>query len=1122
MVAEAPRPDALRLVDGALDPLIQPQCSLTVQLRRATGSIVGRSVELAAIGQELRDAAKRLTAVTLEGEPGIGKTRLLVAAADLASEAGFATVAITADEEIRGPFLVARSLFAAPALREAAAAGGNEAVVAAAESSLRRVVDALSGRDEPGFENLSPAARQLRAFDLAGIAVNTIAGIRPLALLLDDAQWCDDDTLRLLRYVVRSVADQPIFLFLTLRPDELAAVPEAVNFVADMERMGVVRRLRPGRFSATETAELVTAVLGGPVDAASGQAMHVQSEGVPFIVEELARTHREAGTLQHVNGEWRLGRNAARLVPSAVRTLIGRRAARLPDETRAVLGDAALLGRSFSLKDVHAIRDRLADPEVDLAAALQPATAAGLLLEQAADVPADFTFTHEQVRDFAAAELSAARRRKVHGAIVDMLLEGGQPAAAALPMLAQHALAAGDMERAGELSIEAATAALHSNAPEESLRLVEQALPVVSAPADRRVLLLCRDDAFALLRRSSDRLESLAELASLAEAMRDTRLELDVQLRRAAALRMARDEDAAAELARGVIERAASQSDKAIELRANLELGQALSRTELGDSFGVVSSEIDAVGAEDAFRRAVVLAEELKDDRTLAAALREVATLVIGRLRTMFVRDIVQTGEWMNLSRRLQAGETVDQIVAGLPLAPLVGEASALLERALGIYERINDRSGVMSTVIAMAYLSYAPLIHLSSSARHLEEIKRVISRQSDLVTESERAKQELHLLYGIHVYGRAKSLADVALSRGEEAYRSARLLGDQSIQFAAAGGVALTLLSLGDVPGAERWLDTAATVASAAPTPVRGRQLETWRGLARAAAGDAAGMRAHLERAVQMATASGKPAARCEALTKLAVCAARLGGEAGDEELLGLAEESAREAKAVAAHLPGHPEWDAECDAALATVAQSRGDIETAVIAANNAVTALATNQHEDVYPDVFLPASEILLAYGPPEAQAFTRSYLQLVVSRIAQATVDEEVRVRWLKGPIGSRLVALAGQPLSLPGADDAAATAADHAGVGGDLDANDRRLLVLLTEGLTNHEMAERLGVDDTDVAKRLARILATLGASDRAQATTMAFRGLGATVPVDTAPGSVAVANATTAASAAPA
>ena len=111
---------------------------------------------------------------------------------------------------------------------------------------------------------------------------------------------------------------------------------EAVNFIADMERMGLVRRLRIGRFSSVESAELLKRVLGGPVDAASASSMHVQSEGVPFIVEELARTHREAGTLQQIDGVWRLGRNAARLMPSAVRTLIDRRAARLPARTREV------------------------------------------------------------------------------------------------------------------------------------------------------------------------------------------------------------------------------------------------------------------------------------------------------------------------------------------------------------------------------------------------------------------------------------------------------------------------------------------------------------------------------------------------------------------------------------------------------------------------------------------------------------------------------------------------------------------------------------------------------------------------------------------------------------------
>src|SRR3954467_11971720 len=90
---------------GELDPLVGPQCSLAVQLRRASGAVIGRSVELDAIAEEIRDARTRMPAGPPEGGPGLGKTRPPPAAAGLAGAAGSTCVAITADEEIRGPFL---------------------------------------------------------------------------------------------------------------------------------------------------------------------------------------------------------------------------------------------------------------------------------------------------------------------------------------------------------------------------------------------------------------------------------------------------------------------------------------------------------------------------------------------------------------------------------------------------------------------------------------------------------------------------------------------------------------------------------------------------------------------------------------------------------------------------------------------------------------------------------------------------------------------------------------------------------------------------------------------------------------------------------------------------------
>jgi DNA-binding CsgD family transcriptional regulator len=1098
MVAEAPNPDAargagsIRLLEGdALDPLIQPQCALSVQLRRATGSIVGRTAELTAISQEVREAKTRLAAVTLEGEPGIGKTRLLVAAAEMASAAGFTTVAITADEEIRGPFLVARSLFAYGALRETAQG-------TPAETTLRRVAEAIAGKDEPGYESLSPDAKLLRAFDLAGIAVNTLANVKPLALLIDDVQWADDDTLRLLRYVVRSAADSPLFLFLSLRPDEFSTVTEAVNFVADMERMGLVRRLRVGRFTPVETGELLRQVLGGAIEGQSVAAMHAQSEGVPFIVEELARTHRDARTLQLIDAEWRLGRNAARLVPSAVRTLISRRAARLPKETLAVLGDAGVLGRSFSMRDLRAIRERASGPfPDDLADILRPAVDAGLLHEHPQGDAADYTFTHEQVREFAVNQLTPVQRRQAHGAVVDLLLENGEPAPEGLPMLARHALAAGDNARAARLSIQAASAALESNAAEEALRLVEEALPVVSSPEDRRSLLITRDNAYAALRRSAERLEGLAELGALAGAMGQRDLEVDVQLRRAAALRAAHDEDAAAELARRVRDRAAADGDAQAELRANLELGQALTKIPLGESFGMASSEVDMAAAEQAFGRAVELAEQVGDDRSLAAATRELGTLTIAKIRDWFVGELM-AGHVIEFQRRLAGGESVDHVLSTSEIAPTVRQANAQFQRALEIYERLDDRRGVMSTVIAMAYITYAPVIHLTSSARHLEEIRRVTSRMNELVTESERARQELQMLFGVHVFARAKVVPDLLLARGEEAYRAAKLIGDQATEFNAAGGMAMALVELGDVAEGERWISLAAAVTASAPTPYRARQLELWRGRARAAAGDGAGLRRHLEQAVTMATARGGAAARTEAAAWLALEAARLGARAGDAELLGVAEEAADQVAGLAAVLSGHAPWGAYADAARAEVALARGDVTAAAAAGGAAMQKLEESMTEDAHLPALLSASRGVFAGAPPQIQAQVREWLQLTLSRIAQATVDDAVRVRWLRGPLGRELVELAGGLGDASTAESTAGARPQPATNGSQPatadDAEDRAILRLLTEGQTNREMAESMGITEAAVAEQLARVLGRLGASSRAEATSLAFRG----------------------------
>ncbi len=116
-------------------------------------------------------------------------------------------------------------------------------------------------------------------------------------------------------------------------------------------------------------------------------------------------------------------------------------------------------------------------------------------------------------------------------------------------------------------------------------------------------------------------------------------------------------------------------------------------------------------------------------------------------------------------------------------------------------------------------------------SAKRIEELHRLTTRMRSFTKESERALAEAQMLFGAHMYARAKLFPDVAIRKGEEAYAAARRLGDGSLEFAAAGGIALVYADLGDLEEAERWLARAAEVASTAPTPVARAQA---RGLAR------------------------------------------------------------------------------------------------------------------------------------------------------------------------------------------------------------------------------------------------------------------------------------------------
>ncbi len=955
---------------------------------RAVGPMVGRTAEQATIGERLRAAPTAgLQAVVVEGEAGIGKTRILEATTQMATEAEppFWVLDATADEELRGPFLLFRSLLSSP--RMAAIAREARAL-----EQLDRAREAISGGSARS-DGLTPQEQMLRTFDEVASAFVALTRERPVALLFDDLQWADEDSIQLIRYLVRTLASGPVFLLICIRPYSDSASGGAGRLIADLDRMRVTSLLRLQRLSRLQTGALLEGLLGAPVDDGTLGSLHARSEGVPFFIEELARAYREGEALQLIDGTWTMTKLSGPTVPSSIQSLIERRLAQMAPECRGLLADAGLLGRRLRLGDVgrvFAILDGTAPtPDWQLGEHLQNAIDLGLLIEEPAGSRYDYSFSHDQIRASLVESVSRQRQRAIHGAIARILAEDG--GTENLSMLAYHAMKSGDQALAVSSAIQAARAAMNVSAPEESVRIIDATLPVASDPGDRIEMLRVKDDALAVLERGMDRMANLAEMAALTTAAAVPGLDAEVKLRRASAARTNQDFDMAADLATAVCEGAESSGDRALELAACLELGQAKSRAPIGEAYWPLDdARLD--GAETAYRRALEIARDLGDRHGEADALRELAVIEGGRVSQQALAV-------------LEAGSSRIEVLMQGP--ELFSKAKEMAEEAFRIYEEVGDKRGSMSALISMAYAHVADPTATGMAGR-MEHIRALHHSRKGEVTESQRAVDDALMLYSIHSFARFNLQPALALERGREAFDAARALGDRWLEALAAGGIAMTHLSIGDHAQCDTWLGAAATAAMTVASTSMARRLEMWRGSLAAARDDLTGMVGHFERAAELA-GQKNPGARCEATSTLAFEAARIGVATGDMEAFRKAKNAANETLEAVRPLGARLPWAADAHAALA-LAAAEGDT---VIAADEARAALDLDGETFLtqYLHALWAAARILILGGEPEAPALIGEILG-GFGFVDMVIGDPAIKAKWFALPTHREMADIVG--------------------------------------------------------------------------------------------------------------
>ena len=203
--------------------------------------------------------------------------------------------------------------------------------------------------------------------------------------------------------------------------------------LVDWNRERLVTRIPLRRFNAAETSAQISALLGDSVSAEFGEAVHRETEGNPFFVEEVLKSLIEQGSVRRENGQWKRCDVAELVLPQSVKEAIGSRLNRISQESIEVLGTAAVLGKTFTFKELMASAgDRKEDGILD---ALDEAVGAQLIT---AGTGESFTFTHDKIREVLYEGLNPIRRRRLHRIAAEGLEYNRDTSHEALEKLAHH------------------------------------------------------------------------------------------------------------------------------------------------------------------------------------------------------------------------------------------------------------------------------------------------------------------------------------------------------------------------------------------------------------------------------------------------------------------------------------------------------------------------------------------------------------------------------------------------------------------------------------------------------------------------------------------------------------
>ena len=325
-------------------------------------------------------------ALLIGGEAGAGKSRLLAEFSATAPEARVLAggcLQLGGDELPFTPF--------ATVLRGLVRELGPDAVTAMLPGrgvpELARLMPELGEPDEAR----DPGEARVRLFEEMLTLLGRLAESEPVIVLIEDAHWADESTRRLLTFLIGQQRELPgTLIVVTFRSDELHRTHPLRPMLAELARIGWVRRIELSRLTRRQTAELASQILGREPDPGLTARLYARSEGNPLFAEELIG-----------------GGDLDRDLPESLRDLLLGTVQRLPDATRELLQMASSGIEPYG-HGLLAVVSGLS--EQDALAALRPAVMANVLLASADG----YSFRHALIREAVSGDLLPGEDERQH------------------------------------------------------------------------------------------------------------------------------------------------------------------------------------------------------------------------------------------------------------------------------------------------------------------------------------------------------------------------------------------------------------------------------------------------------------------------------------------------------------------------------------------------------------------------------------------------------------------------------------------------------------------------------------------------------------------------------------